>query len=353
MRGLGSALLLPLAASSCIDDPSAAACENYTYPAANARADLANLCTMMPRMPGCSLRRLCAAGKLHGAPCVELSLLGDVCTETDMPTMHACARGYNKLCAPADSVVAECKSAPPLPELPTTKAAGDAALAECDEMPTMAACANCNKTACPDPLLSLSALCLAMPTMPPCDQSGWKAMCGASPDGSLPPLCGASGPPDEPEMRMYFHVGYEDYLLFYSWVPRGAAGYYLACAAVAAFAAASVALRGVRTAHELRERARAPTGAVYRANARRAAFVVFGTTLDYSLMLVAMTFNVGLFCSLIAGFGLGTLLFGHWGHVRADIIKPGETHAQFAEPGHAAGGLDASLLVVGPSDCCS
>lgn len=34
-------------------------------------------------------------------------------------------------------------------------------------------------------------------------------------------------------------------------------------------------------------------------------------TLEFLLMLVAMTFNVGLFVCVIAGLALGTLLFGH------------------------------------------
>ncbi len=41
----------------------------------------------------------------------------------------------------------------------------------------------------------------------------------------------------------------------------------------------------------------------------RAAVVT--ATLEFLLMLVAMTFNVGLFVCVIAGLALGTLLFGH------------------------------------------
>lgn len=35
------------------------------------------------------------------------------------------------------------------------------------------------------------------------------------------------------------------------------------------------------------------------------------TTIDYALMLIAMTFNVGLFFAVIGGFVIGTFLFGH------------------------------------------
>ena len=38
---------------------------------------------------------------------------------------------------------------------------------------------------------------------------------------------------------------------------------------------------------------------------------VVTATLEFMLMLVAMTFNVGLFICVIAGLALGTLLFGH------------------------------------------
>ncbi len=40
-------------------------------------------------------------------------------------------------------------------------------------------------------------------------------------------------------------------------------------------------------------------------------FPAVTSTLEFLLMLVAMTFNVGLFVCVIAGLALGTLLFGH------------------------------------------
>jgi ABC-type dipeptide/oligopeptide/nickel transport system permease component len=43
--------------------------------------------------------------------------------------------------------------------------------------------------------------------------------------------------------------------------------------------------------------------------AQRGVFRLLSTTLGYSLMLVAMTFNIGLFIAVIAGFAVGTFLF--------------------------------------------
>lgn len=34
-------------------------------------------------------------------------------------------------------------------------------------------------------------------------------------------------------------------------------------------------------------------------------------TLDYFMMLIAMTFNIGFFCAVIGGYVLGSMVFGH------------------------------------------
>eukprot|EP01066_Platyproteum_vivax_P010240 Platyproteum_vivax@DN4563_c0_g1_i2.p1 len=46
-------------------------------------------------------------------------------------------------------------------------------------------------------------------------------------------------------------------------------------------------------------------------NLIRALFTVLVVGLDYSLMLAAMTFNIGIFCAVVFGFGLGAFCFGH------------------------------------------
>jgi hypothetical protein len=58
---------------------------------------------------------------------------------------------------------------------------------------------------------------------------------------------------------------------------------------------------------------RLPTRGQLRRNAVRAALTVVVVTLDYALMLVVMTFNIGLVVAAIAGFGAGALAFGHMG----------------------------------------
>jgi copper chaperone CopZ len=59
---------------------------------------------------------------------------------------------------------------------------------------------------------------------------------------------------------------------------------------------------------------------VFRRNVLRACLTGAMVIIDYSLMLIAMTFNVGLFLAVVASFMLGQLLFGHIGH--RDVYEP-------------------------------
>ena len=75
-----------------------------------------------------------------------------------------------------------------------------------------------------------------------------------------------------------------------------------------------------------RERAATPGGGrrhrIFRANAARALLVTVSSGLDYLLMLVAMTYNVGLFLAVVVGLGVGTLAFGHWGRTASPVTVP-------------------------------
>lgn len=89
-----------------------ASCAGYVYPEANITADIANLCSAMPDMIGCTLADSCKVrvqGCQNKLPCTKLlqarddttgycnklSLLGNICV--DMPGMGGCRR-YNALC---------------------------------------------------------------------------------------------------------------------------------------------------------------------------------------------------------------------------------------------------------------
>ena len=59
------------------------------------------------------------------------------------------------------------------------------------------------------------------------------------------------------------------------------------------------------------------------------------STIGYSLMLVAMTFNAYLFISVILGFGIGTLCCGHW-------TEPARSHGSEPLAAHTASEVASS-----------
>ena len=97
-------------------------------------------------------------------------------------------------------------------------------------------------------------------------------------------------------------------LLFASWMPTSKAGFVLSCLAIMLAAACEVMLRKIAVRVERRlMRSRQP---VLRRNAQRAALTFFSSTLSYAIMLLAMTFDVYIFFSIMVGFALGTLIAG-------------------------------------------
>jgi hypothetical protein len=333
---LGLLLLLQLAqnggAQDCLTDPSNVNCTMYMYPDANSTADVSNLCMMMSYMPACSLTALCTdSHDHHGDPyCEPFSLLADGCA-SDMPSMGGCTN-YVALCAPADSVVHQCDMYPPIPGLPTTAQANAAIISLCGQH-YMPGCEKCSDTGgmymdC-DLLGVYSEICLSMPDMSDCAQ--WQEMCESIPDWSE--LCPSDASPDQPPlMRMYFHTGIVDYILFESWVPRTNGAYAGAVIGVMILAFLFEALQTLHSYLEFRWKSPeyqsgTKNGDVEPLNEKvvlvwgktpfrfwidlqRAAIHALEIVLGYFLMLIAMTFNVGLFCSLIAGFFLGHFVFG-------------------------------------------
>jgi hypothetical protein len=315
----------------CVANPTSPLCANYNWPAANASDSIGSLCEMMPWMNGCTVRRLCASGAVDSAQfCSPYSLVADVCVaDPGMSRMHGCG-AMNALChGPNGTVVKQCSSDTfkPLVSIPGSMETRQAVLDMCAHM-SMPGCDKCTSaTACDEPLLALSTVCLSMemsqckPFYTMCDAlrlrtaDNWTALCPS--------------PNEEPMMRMYFHASLADYVLFYEWVPRTTLQYAFTCVAIVALAQLSALLKiGRRRAvvrlqqHQRRShshssgsgttaalatddtvpmiapqdnakasRKLAPTSVPMRLLLASFAFVI--VAIDYALMLIAMTFNVG------------------------------------------------------------
>ena len=130
----------------------------------------------------------------------------------------------------------------------------------------------------------------------------------AMPPMAMPPM---AMPPMGGMMPMSFYAGYQNVtLLFASWMPTSKAGFALSCLAIMLAAASEVMLRKIVVRVERRlMRSRQP---VLRKNAQRAVLTFIQSTLSYAIMLLAMTFDVYIFFSIMVGFALGTLVAGHW-----------------------------------------
>ncbi|KAF9581903.1 hypothetical protein BGW38_000916 [Lunasporangiospora selenospora] len=348
-------------AVDCLVTPSDPSCANFELPAATVKADLDGLCKQMPFMPGCSLYKSCQTASKTDQWCTPFSLLADVCA-VDMPTMSDC-KNYVNLCGAAGAAQnqttgsrpAICSKAPVIANFPTTKSASALVIDICTEM-DMAGCERCPKpkpgayAADCDTLTTYAILCKAMPDMNQC--ATWKSMCSASsPTASLgfqnSEYCAMGvGDPDlnPPAMRMFFHLGFSDYVLFEKWVPRNQSQYVGTWFALffltlffqtistyrtsldicwaeelaadqekVASSDSSVPLTGSKSTSILMSWvylwAQPWTLKEVWQNAVRAVLTFIETTLGYALMLVTMTFNVPLFFAVVVGLTVGSVVF--------------------------------------------
>ncbi|KAF9434294.1 hypothetical protein BGZ76_008256 [Entomortierella beljakovae] len=359
----------------CLTASSDPSCVSFELPVETVKADLDNLCTQMPYMPGCSLYKSCQASSKTDQWCTPFSVLADICS-VDMPMMRDC-KNYVSLCGAANNQTAGvshpaiCKSAPMISDFPTTKNASALVIDICTEM-DMKGCERCPKPApgayaanC-DTLGTYAILCKSMPEMHQCDN--WKSMCSttsstANLEFQNSEYCAAGvGSPEmnPPTMRMYFHFGFEDYVLFENWVPRTRGQYVGAWFALFFI---TIAFQTIQTYHNnlealwaeervhenemtksdsstslTKEHAskgasssilvhwvqlwRQPlTAKEAKQNLIRAALTCVETTLGYGLMLATMTFNVPLFFAIIAGLTLGSVIFSRQRTIT--IVKTG------------------------------
>ncbi|KXZ51586.1 hypothetical protein GPECTOR_12g549 [Gonium pectorale] len=190
----------PPAAPACVLNSSLPECAGYTYPLESIVADITNLCTAMPYMPGCTVGLACQTGKVTGMFCAPFSLLASICA--DMPGMTGC-RAYRTLCA-AGSVVPQCAAFPAIPGLPSTMQAEAAVEGLCKDS-DKAECEACNSQTCADYLAPIVSLCAATPAIEGCDL--YRTWCAASAawaaTGDIGVFCRPSGvygvpPPPSP-----------------------------------------------------------------------------------------------------------------------------------------------------------
>ncbi|KAI1321359.1 hypothetical protein EDD11_006697 [Mortierella claussenii] len=349
-------------AANCLVTPSDPSCATFELPAATVQADLEGLCTQMPFMPGCSIFKSCQSASKTDQWCTPFSVLADICS-VDMPMMRDC-KNYVALCGTAANQTsaarpAICQKAPMITAFPTTKNASALVIDICTEM-DMAGCERCPKpkpdayAADCDTLGTYAILCKAMPDMHQCGT--WKTMCSASSDtaSSLSfqssEYCAAGvGSPDmnPPAMRMYFHLGFSDYVLFEKWVPRNQSQYVGTWFALFFL---TLLFQTIQTYHNslevqwaeelalevddisktdssapLTSGKRSSSSSILlhwihlwrmpwslreaKQNMIRAVLTFIETTLGYALMLVTMTFNVPLFFAVILGLTVGSVVF--------------------------------------------
>ena len=391
------AMATTASASPCVADPSPAECAGYKYPMENVTADMQSLCKSMPYMPGCSVWNICKdpQGKHADSKyCRGLSMLANVCVK-DMPGMRGCT-SYKSLCNATVSQVQQCTEEPAIAHIPSTKQAKQAIVNICTSH-AMEACAQCplDRMGECDMLGTYAALCKAMPEMADCQP--WAQMCSDdllneddAVNAGWPEYCrtAASARYDPPIMRMYFHTGLSDYVLFYEWVPRDEMQYWLSVVAIILMgvffeflqtykslkehqwaerkfageppmlchgnsANVSPSTASINEDHAAGEGSRflhkpdtdnderlrmadmerqqrngvraqlgfiswilplsgAPEPFAFVTELFRAGICFVETALAYFLMLIAMTFNVGLFIAVLVGISLGTFLFARY-----------------------------------------
>lgn len=363
-EGDGGGLLLMLSDScwpACLQNVTQPDCRFCRYPRANTTRELTAACDDMPSMVGCSLWTMCQTNGLSSGLCDPFSLTGDVCSEPGMRSMPAC-HNFNLICPTHSQGILQCESQASIRKLPSTNQVHDAVLRMCEQMPMMDSCQQCSAVNCPDPLRTLGSICENM-WMDGCDvlssacsavrqSSSARVTAGNDAQTLLREmLCPSSHHPQAPAMQMYFHWGFNDYVLFKSIVPANGTQYVLCIFGILAAGIVSSLLRGYKITREvfwsenaiilndtrlstvtgslqetlLPDTHEAPTvgtgqDSVFKRNLQRAFLSGAMIVIDYALMLIAMTFNVGFFLAVVASFMLGQLFFGHIGH--RDVYEP-------------------------------
>jgi len=306
---------------TCIPEPQHSYCTDYKLPFVD--KDVTMMCGgMMANMSGCEVNNICTTNKYDSVYCQPFSVLKDLCV--DMSGMKSC-KNYTSMCQKGSQVIQCDTKFIPM----NSTSMKENIISICEEM-SMPGCEKCSTNAASldcNVLSVYSNLCMSMPDMSQCHD--WKLICGLVPDW---PICPSSNSEHAPQMRMYFHTGYEDYVLFKQWVPTSGATYFGTWLAVVFMGILYEFLKAVRAklekkwAQELAENYERVndgegqpladeimnTPFRWGVDLPRALLQFIEVGWGFLLMLVAMTYNVGLFFAVCVGASIGTLLFGRF-----------------------------------------
>jgi len=319
--------LAPAPTVDCVAHPDNEGCVDFHLNETFIQEMLASLCdegAMMANIAACTVRTECVNDtNTAGSPyCQPFVLYIAACA----PMMMDECVVLNQLCRNG-SVVKDCQLQPlPLPKDSVIKGL----VKQCCSMP-MVGCEKCFDPNTGEPkkchaLQVYSDLCLQMPGMTACFT--WTQFCKYIP---LWDLC-SYGNSKMPRMEMFFHTGIYDYILFQDWVPQTMLSYIIAIFGTLALAVVCEGLKLVRHRreiawkHKYNEHIRklpvdittpiTKQGEVIRRpydfwiEIQKAVLRTLEVFFHYMLMLIAMTFNVGLFLAVVCGTGLGSLLWG-------------------------------------------
>jgi len=305
--------------SNCVTDPKSSNCSQFLYPDSMSKMHVTMMCNMMSGMTICSLKEICQnPAQQSDTYCQWFSLWKESCAEMMYHNNSMCS-DYLSMCLTNGSSVLECNT--PILDLPDGSLFSQNITKMCTEMPGMTAC-NCDKCV---PLVQYSDICKEMGDTDYNDCSFWNNMCQKIPQW---PLCmNVPGEYDVP-MRMYFHFSFEDYILFKNWVPSNGLTYTISLIAVFFIALLHEGFKVLKVNMEIRWKMNAkyePSGSssvnskgvltlVYspfdwRRDSLRALYRAIDVALHFFVMLIAMTFNGGLFIAVVLGYGVGHLLF--------------------------------------------
>jgi len=299
---------------TCILNPSASNCSNFMLPNSFVEEGIESVCSQINNsMPGCTVYSICQQYSYSSSQyCQSFRIYKELCE--DVP-MTGC-EDFTSMCT-SNSSVQECQLE--ILPIPNTTEIIKLITSICKEM-NMDACSECPYAKSPyscDLLTTYSNLCEVMSDMSQC--SSWNQYCKLVPSW---PICSPNTTDGDPMMRMYFHWGVEDYVLFHGWVPTTSAQYFGTLVAVAFMGFFTHVIKLLKCYCEprwkhptiLQDEPRSFFSVPFqpRVDFERAVIQTLEVVWSFIVMLIIMNFNVGIFLTLCFGILLGNILLGRF-----------------------------------------